>query len=82
MKYTVFMDMFSGGSQKEDWEYICVTLPEKDAIEWFEEYFGHDPLEVTCECCGQDYSVDEIKDLKELGDNPYVDEDNTQVFIV
>ena len=25
MKYTVFMDMFSGGSQKEDWEYICVT---------------------------------------------------------
>lgn len=82
MKYTVFKDMFSGGSQKEEWERICVTLPEEEAIEWFVEYFGHDPLEVTCECCGQDYDIVEIEDLSELANNPYVDSDNTKVFIV
>jgi len=82
MKHTVFTDAFSGGSQKEDWEYIGVTLPKKDAIEWFEEYFGHSPLEVTCECCGQDYYVDEIEDLKELYNNPYVDVGDMHVFIV
>ena len=62
--FTRFFDMSSGGTEKEDFCTLYVELPEDEAVEWFEEKYGHSPYNVTCECCGQDYSFHEV------GDNP------------
>jgi len=55
--YTVFYDMSSGGSEKENFTKLAVRLPEREAVEWFEKTFGRDPHYVTCQCCGADYAV-------------------------
>ena len=62
--WTRFMDMHSGGDSKEDFGYLYVELPEEKAISYFENKFGHDPFNVTCECCGCDYSVSEYETLE------------------
>ena len=49
--------MSSGGSEKTDWTTIYIELPEDEAIEYFENRFGIDPHNVTCSCCGSDFSV-------------------------
>lgn len=64
--WTKFMDMHSGGSTKENgYNYIYINKPEDAACEFFEKKFGHDPFEVTCDCCGADYSVTEYETLAE-----------------
>lgn len=63
MAWTRFWDMHSGGSQKEKAAKIYIEAPKGDAIRIFEKMFGHDPFNVTCDCCGKDYTVDEYKDL-------------------
>lgn len=54
---TYFFDMSSGGSDKEDWAMIGVNLPNPAAVAWFEDTFGHHPNNITCDCCGPDYSI-------------------------
>ena len=63
--WTSFMDMHSGGGCKEDWEYIYIEAPEEDAKVIFTNRFGHDPENVTCDCCGDDYSILESETLEE-----------------
>jgi len=65
MKTTLFWDMYSGGSKKQSFSKLAVELPEKEAIEWFEEKYGN-PFFVTCDCCGPDYSVSEFDSLEDL----------------
>jgi hypothetical protein len=60
-----FMDMHSGGGQKEKWQYIYIEAPEKEAELIFYNRFGHNPNRVTCTCCGSDYSISEYKTLEE-----------------
>jgi len=55
--WTKFWDMHSGGGTKLNWEIIYIEAPEKEAIEIFMDKFGRDPFNVTCDCCGDDYSV-------------------------
>ena len=64
--WTQFMDMHSGGGNKEGYDYIYVELPEREAVVWFYNRFGHNPNRVTCTCCGEDYSISESETLEGL----------------
>lgn len=64
--WTRFFDMNSGGEQKLDWEYIYIEAPEREAKEVFERIFCRDPENITCQCCGQDYSISEISEEIDL----------------
>jgi hypothetical protein len=55
--WTQFMDMHSGGGQKLEWSNIYIEAPEDEARAVFYSRFGRDPDNVTCECCGSDYSL-------------------------
>jgi hypothetical protein len=59
MTWTRFMDMHSGGSEKEDFAKLYIEAPETEARAIFYNRFGHNPDRVTCTCCGSDYSLDE-----------------------
>lgn len=63
--WTEFMDMHSGGGQKENWPKIYIEAPEEQAIVIFYNRFGHNPHRVTCTCCGPDYSITETESLEE-----------------
>lgn len=59
---TSFMDMHSGGDAKiirdgVDQDYIYIEAPEKLAVTIFRELYDREPDNVTCRCCGEDYSV-------------------------
>jgi hypothetical protein len=87
--YTRFWDMHSGGNQKLAWSMVLVNLPKDEAIEWFENRFNRNPENVTCNCCGEDYSISSAETLEELTkfhrneefkwrvvkDNPHIDYD-------
>lgn len=49
------MDMHSGGRAKTDYEIVYVEGPYAD--KWFERRFNRDPENVTCDCCGEDFSI-------------------------
>lgn len=82
MKYTHFFDMNSGGSSKEDWESIVVNLPREQAIDWFEDYFGHHPYDVACECCGENYSIEEVDSPKSFDEMSLFDKYSYKIFEV
>ena len=63
MTWTRFMDMNSGGGQKEEWKYIYIEAAEIMAVTIFYNRFGHNPSRVTCTCCGADYSITEEESL-------------------
>ena len=64
MPWTKFWDMHSGGSLKEDpHQYIYIEASEEEAKLIFYNKFGHNPERVTCTCCGDDYTIEECKDL-------------------
>lgn len=65
MTITRFMDMNSGGGQKEKWSYIYIEAPEEEAIRIFYGRFGHNPSRVTCTCCGDDYSISEAETMEQ-----------------
>ena len=71
IKYTQFMDMYSGGGNKIDIdgvpkEYIYIaSSSEEKAIEICEEKLYQDPYEVACDCCGENFSVSTYDSLKE-----------------
>ena len=62
--FTRFMDMHSGGGQKEDHAYIYIEAPEQEAKLVFYNRFGHSPDRVSCTCCGPDYSIDDADTLE------------------
>lgn len=64
--FTYFVDMCSGSSRKTEWDVIFVELPYKYALTWFEDTYGRDPKYVTCECCGPDFSIEEVDSLDSL----------------
>lgn len=65
--WTQFMDMHSGGGTKiKPYEYIYIEAPENEARVIFYNRFGRNPDQVTCTCCGSDYSLSEDEDLTQL----------------
>jgi hypothetical protein len=64
--WTRFMDMHSGGGQKEKWAYIYIEAPQSEAELIFYNRFGHNPNRVTCTCCGDDYAISEGETLAEV----------------
>ncbi len=60
--FTRFMDMYSGGECKLDAEYIYIEETEDSAVDIFKAVFDRDPHNVTCLCCGEDYSYGEVTD--------------------
>ena len=64
--WTRFMDMHSGGGQKEKWPYIIIEASEREARVIFYNRFGHNPERVTCTCCGEDYSISEAESLEQI----------------
>jgi len=65
MAWTHFWDMHSGGRQKLKWQHIYIEAPEAKAITAFQTRFGRNLDNVTCNCCGPDYSVKEYKTIFE-----------------
>ena len=63
--FTEFWDMHSGGGLKTDYHYWYVEAAEPLARQVFTQITGRDPDNVTCHCCGQDYSVTEYETLEE-----------------
>jgi hypothetical protein len=63
--WTQFMDMYSGGGSKENWEYIYIEASEDEAKVIFYNRFDHNPERVSCTCCGDDYSISESATLEE-----------------
>ena len=62
--WTRFDDMFSGGNRKLSANVIWIQAPMREACNWFEEIFDRDPSNVTCNCCGPDFSIRECDDTK------------------
>ena len=57
-KWTLFWDMNSGGGKKiTPYSFILINMNKYAAIAYFQERFGRDPENVTCECCGEDYRI-------------------------
>lgn len=56
--------MNSGGDQKLQWERIFIEAPYDEAVRVFYAKFGRHPENVTCSCCGSDYSIDESESLE------------------
>ncbi len=65
MAWTQFHDMHSGGGNKTAWSHVFVEAAEDEARRIFEERTGRDPDNVTCDCCGADYSVTEAPTLEQ-----------------
>lgn len=67
--FTRFFDMHSGGGTKiPPYDYIYIEAPLEEAVQIFSEKFGRNPYNVTCSCCGEDYSIDESESLEEVTD--------------
>lgn len=62
-KATIFFDMSSGGKEKLPWTLIIIEADKPKAIEVFELKWHRNPHNVTCNCCGSDYSISEYKSL-------------------
>lgn len=63
--WTKFMDMHSGGSCKLDpYEYIYIEANQENAEAIFERQFHRDPNNITCDCCGEDYSISEYDSIE------------------
>jgi hypothetical protein len=77
-KWTSFMDMHSGGGCKTDWEHIVIEAPSVIAIEVFERILDRDPHNVTCDCCGSDYAIDEHATLEEA--TKYINTESTRII--
>jgi hypothetical protein len=66
MKWTQFMDMYSGGGTKEKpYEMIYIEAPKSEAKVIFYNKFGHNPERVSCICCGGDYLISESVSLEQ-----------------
>lgn len=63
-----FWDTGSGGTLKAPpYKMIYIeALSLKDAVNIFVERFDVDPYNVSCRCCGQDYSIESNESLEIL----------------
>jgi hypothetical protein len=57
MLITQFYDLHSGGGQKAEFAQYYFEAPEAEARKLFQEMTGRDPNNITCPCCGEDFSV-------------------------
>lgn len=64
--WTEFMDMCSGGDQKQAFAYLYIEAGKHDAMRVFRNRFGRDPNRITCHCCGEDYTIECHPDLLQL----------------
>ena len=63
--WTRFYDMHSGGDTKiEGKQVIFIEASEAEAIDIFENTFGHHPDDVACPCCGENYYYRESDSLE------------------
>ena len=76
--WTRFMDLHSGGFKKEKHAYIYIEAGEAEACRVFFDKFGHDPTDVACECCGQNYSISSGERWESLA---YQETPEEQIFI-
>lgn len=80
--WTHFWDMHSGGGQKLDWPHIFIEAAEDDAIRAFSRLFGRNPGNITCGCCGEDYSIYTEETLREASryvrNAAYLDDGDTR----
>lgn len=77
--YYRFFDMSSGGSEKTDYETIIIEAEShEEACRIFEDKFETDPYNITCDCCGQDFSISEYVDLKLARE--YSNPDRTAIY--
>lgn len=62
MKTFRFYDMCSGGSEKLFFKEIHIMADsEEEACDIFLREFKRNPRNVTCDCCGPDYSIWEVE---------------------
>lgn len=67
MKWYSFGDMHSGGTRKSKHDmYLIEAESEFSAVTVFRNETGRDPNHVTCECCGEDYSIIEWNSKEQL----------------
>ena len=61
-----FMDMHSGGRSKEPpYEYIYIEADSREeARQIFMSVFEHDPDEIGCRCCGENYAYYDPQELE------------------
>lgn len=57
LPWTLFWDMSSGGGQKVAYKMIAINSPLVQALEEFQRIFDRDPLNITCDTCGEDYAI-------------------------
>jgi hypothetical protein len=62
---TRFMDMHSGGELKTAYTHIYIDGSLETAVKTFQEAFGIDPDNQTCDCCGKDFFYDEYENIEE-----------------
>lgn len=62
--WTHFWDMHSGGGQKLKYAHIFIEASESEAKRIFQDKFHRDPDNITCDCCGSDYSISEYETLE------------------
>jgi hypothetical protein len=61
-----FYDVSSGGTQKTPHKIIYIKANnEEEAIKKFEDYFDRDPLNTSCDCCGEDFAIDTVETINE-----------------
>lgn len=62
-----FWDMHSGGKTKTQYHMIYIEAHDrKEAIGIFESRFNRSPFNITCSCCGEDYSIDSHDSIYEI----------------
>lgn len=67
LRWFHFWDMSSGGGQKLAWKHIFIQARNEDAaVNKFKRLFDRDPHNVTCSCCGPDYSISDDDTLENL----------------
>ena len=57
--WTHIWDMHGGGNTKTDCHHIFIQPNEEDAMRWANWKWSIHPYDVTCSCCGNDFSIDE-----------------------
>jgi len=63
--WTKFFDMSSGGSEKTQWSIIVFEAKKKDAIKYANWKWDIHPDNVTCTCCGTDFSASTHETLEQ-----------------
>lgn len=65
MTVTHIWDMHGGGYTKTPYDHIFIEASEVEAAEELYRRFGVDVDDVTCQCCGGDFSISEYDSIDE-----------------